>query len=81
VIEGCAALARQDGRRDIDAEGIARSVEALADGLWLSMMLRPGRLHHAEAIDRIIDLLARHFPATSTRRPRVSSGPACPADP
>lgn len=78
VIAGlCRALAQQDGRGDMDAEGIARSVEALADGLWLSMLLRPGRVSHAEAVNRIIDLLARHLPRHFDAPAPVGPAPAC----
>ena len=80
VIAGlCRALAQQEGRGDIDAHGIARSVEALADGLWLSMLLRSGRVTHAEAVDRIIDLLALHLPRHFDAPAPVRPQPACPA--
>ncbi len=63
VIEAlCTTLARQDGRGDIDAHAIAQSVESLADGLWLSLMLYPAWVSPEQAIDRIIDLLAMKFP-------------------
>lgn len=64
VIEAlCGTLARQDGRSDIDPHAMAQSIEALADGLWLSLMLYPTWITPAEAIDRINDLLATKFPA------------------
>lgn len=58
----CAALARQENRPDINPDALAQSVETLADGLWLSLMLYPSWFTPAEATDRIIDLLAMKFP-------------------
>jgi len=64
VIEAlCASLARQEGCSDIDAHAMVQSIEALADGLWLSLMLYPTWVTPAQAIDRIIDFLAMKFPA------------------
>jgi TetR/AcrR family transcriptional regulator, transcriptional repressor of bet genes len=63
VIEAlCRTLARQDGRSDIDPLALAQSIETLADGLWLSLMLYPTWVTPSQAIDRIIDLLAMKFP-------------------
>lgn len=60
AIEGlCRKLA---AGRDVDAEAVATSVEALADGLWLSMMLYPDWLAPAYAHARVFELLALHFP-------------------
>lgn len=74
VIEAlCGTLARQDQRADIDPQAVAQSVESLADGLWLSLMLYPTSLSPTDSIDRIIDLLALNFPGhfdrSSPRRP------------
>jgi TetR/AcrR family transcriptional repressor of bet genes len=63
VIEAlCSTLARQDGRSEIDPHAMAQSIEALADGLWLNLMLYPTWVSPSQAIDRIIDLLAMKFP-------------------
>lgn len=63
VIEAlCGALAKQDNRSDIDPHAVAQSIEALADGLWLSLMLYPRWVSPRDAVDRIIDLLAMKFP-------------------
>lgn len=75
VIEAlCAALARQDNRPDIDPQAMAQSVETLADGLWLSLLLYPTLQTPADAIDRIVDLLAMKFPRHfDPPAPRVSA--------
>lgn len=77
IADLCRTLAEQEGRRDVDARGIARSVEALADGLWLSILLRPNPLSHVEAVDRIIDLLALQFPGHFDPAARGRAQPAC----
>jgi len=81
VIEAlCGTLARQDGRSDIDPHAMAQSIEALADGLWLSLMLYPTWVNPGQAIDRIIDMLAMKFPghfhppAPRDPRPPVGAG-------
>ena len=64
VIEAlCRSLAEEGGYPNIDAHGLAQSIESLADGLWLSLLLYPNMLTPAAAIGRMIDLLADKFPA------------------
>ena len=63
VIEAlCRDLAQRDTSPDIDPHAMAQSIEALADGLWLSLMLYPDVLTPPDAIARMIDLLALSFP-------------------
>jgi TetR/AcrR family transcriptional regulator, transcriptional repressor of bet genes len=78
VIEAlCGTLARQDGRSEVDPHAIAQSIEALADGLWLSLMLYPTWVSPGQAIDPIIDLLAMKFPGHfSPLAPRDPGPPA-----
>jgi TetR/AcrR family transcriptional regulator, transcriptional repressor of bet genes len=72
----CGTLARQERSSDIDPFALAQSIEALADGLWLSRMLYPAWVTPAQAIDRIMDLIAMKFPGHfDPATPRVP-GPA-----
>lgn len=72
----CGVLAKQGNYPNIDPHAVAQSIEALADGLWLGMLLYPTWFAPADAIVRMIDLLADKFPAhfdpPSPRKP----GPA-----
>lgn len=64
AIEGlCAALAVEGDYQGIDAPALTTTIEALADGLWLSMMLYPDWLPPSTARKRVFELLAVHFPA------------------
>lgn len=50
------------GYANVDPKSLATSIESLADGLWLSLLLYPGWLKIEEARDRIITMIAAHFP-------------------
>jgi TetR/AcrR family transcriptional repressor of bet genes len=45
-----------------DPVAIAQAVESLADGLWLTLLLYPGRITRQAARRQSIALLASHFP-------------------
>ena len=52
---------------DFDATGLAQSIESMADGLWLGIMLYPDWMTRDDARSRIWDLLSLHFPKTFVR--------------
>ena len=55
-------LADADGRSDFDAFGTTQTIESLADGLWLGMMLYPEWMPLDDAKARLWALLSEHFP-------------------
>lgn len=57
-----AALKEEGGYADADPEAIAQSVESLADGLWLALLLYPDRITRDGARRQTHALLATHFP-------------------
>ncbi|MEL6236193.1 MAG: TetR family transcriptional regulator C-terminal domain-containing protein [Pseudomonadota bacterium] len=58
----CHTLKTEGGYAGINAEALATTIEALADGLWLSTMLYPDWLLPREARRRVFELLATQFP-------------------
>jgi TetR/AcrR family transcriptional repressor of bet genes len=57
-----AELTVEGGGSAADPEAIAQSVESLADGLWLALLLYPGRMTREAARQQTRALLASHFP-------------------
>ena len=57
-----AALKQEGGYIEADPEAIAQSVESLADGLWLALLLYPERITREAAREQTWALLAMHFP-------------------
>lgn len=51
------------GRHGLDADQTAGTIESLADGLWLSIMLYPDALPRAAAKQQVQSYLASVFPA------------------
>jgi len=62
----CADLIAEGGYVDLEAERTARSIEALSDGAWLSLMLYPkvaDRLtHRDDCLHALTRFFPRHFP-------------------
>ena len=58
----CGELKTEGGYDRVDPSAVADSVEALADGLWLSLLLYPGWMSREAARDRVLDLLSQYFP-------------------
>jgi TetR/AcrR family transcriptional repressor of bet genes len=56
------ALKEEGGYAEADPETIAQSVESLADGLWLALLLYPERITREAARQQTRALLATHFP-------------------
>jgi TetR/AcrR family transcriptional repressor of bet genes len=57
-----AALKEEGGYAGADPEAIAQSIESLADGLWLALLLYPERVSREAARQQTRALLATHFP-------------------
>jgi TetR/AcrR family transcriptional repressor of bet genes len=57
-----AELTVEGGCSAADPEAIAQSIESLADGLWLALLLYPGRITREAARQQTRALLASHFP-------------------
>jgi len=58
----CIVLQKKTGAIASDPAAIAVSVEALADGLWLSLLLYPDCLSREGARAQVIAFLEKHFP-------------------
>lgn len=58
----CAEIVSDGGYDDIDPEAIARSIEAMIDGLWLSLLLYPKSISREEARNDAFTYLACAFP-------------------
>ena len=58
----CRALKVEGGYPEIEPLAVTQSVEGLADGLWLNLMLYPGWLTPRDAKARVMDLIAHQFP-------------------
>lgn len=58
----CRELVASGGYKDVDAEGIARSLEALVDGLWLNLLMYPREIRRQTARTDCLAYLATVFP-------------------
>jgi TetR/AcrR family transcriptional repressor of bet genes len=58
----CAALIAEGGYDDVDARVVAEAIEAMADGLWLALLIGRAAENRDVAIGKMRDLLARAFP-------------------
>ncbi len=58
----CRELVAAGSYEDVDAEGIARSIEALVDGLWLNLLMYPRELRRQTARTDCLTYLATVFP-------------------
>lgn len=66
------ALVKRDGDYDaVDPKSLATSIESLADGLWLSLLLYPEWMSRDDARAQILDMLAAHFPNHFEAQARV----------
>lgn len=62
IAELCEQVKRAGGYDAVDAKALATSIESLADGLWLSLLLYPNWMKPGEARDQVIAMIAAHFP-------------------
>ena len=62
ILQLCRELIADGGYEDLDAEQTARSVEAMSDGAWLSLMLYPKAADRREFREVCLHALARQFP-------------------
>ncbi|WP_425045806.1 TetR/AcrR family transcriptional regulator [Primorskyibacter sp. S87] len=62
IADLCGELISDGGYDDLDVERTARSVEALSDGSWLSLMLYPKLADRVEYRDVCLHALTRFFP-------------------
>lgn len=69
----CREIVADGGYEGIDPAAMALSLECLADGLWLSMLVCPDQLPPAEAKANIFHALARSFPRHFPPAPSVLS--------
>ena len=73
----CRALKDEGGYPEIEPLAVTQSVEGLADGLWLNIMLYPGWVTPEEAKARVMELIAHKFPKHFAHRlPGKNKGPA-----
>ncbi|HUF55382.1 MAG TPA: transcriptional regulator BetI [Thermohalobaculum sp.] len=59
----CHEIARRGGYDDLDADTIARGLNAMIDGFWLDLMMDPKRFDRARAKRACRQFLAGVFPA------------------
>ena len=58
----CGTIKAEGSYENVDPSAVAHSVEALADGLWLGLLLYPDWMSRETAKDRVADLLILNFP-------------------
>jgi TetR/AcrR family transcriptional repressor of bet genes len=76
VVEACCRLiAAEAGNNTIDPAVLARTIENLADGLWLDLMLYPGGVTLAGATAQMRALLHVNFPAHFPMSPGIAQEP------
>ncbi|MGF1444824.1 MAG: TetR family transcriptional regulator C-terminal domain-containing protein [Pikeienuella sp.] len=64
ALETSLAQLKQDGAQiDFAPAALTQSIESMADGLWLSMILYPDWVSVDDARQRLWELLSNHFPA------------------
>jgi TetR/AcrR family transcriptional regulator, transcriptional repressor of bet genes len=61
--ELCQAIIEAGGYRELDADAVARGLNAMIDGLWLDLLVNPKGLDRVEAKRTCFVFLARLFPA------------------
>ncbi len=71
----CSALIESEGA-DVPAEHVASSLESLADGLWLSILLYPTWLDRQTAKGQVHSYLRSVFPRAFARWPGEAEAPA-----
>ncbi len=59
----CRQIAERGGYADIDPDNVARGLNAMVDGYWVSLMMDPRRFDRARAKQACRQLLAGAFPA------------------
>jgi TetR/AcrR family transcriptional repressor of bet genes len=63
VVEAaCGQIVAEGGYAGVDPALVAQSIENLADGLWLDLLLYPGRVTLDRARMQMRDMLAHYFP-------------------
>lgn len=60
--ELCQAIIDAGGYSDVDADAVARGLNAMIDGLWLDILINPASVDRAEAKRTCRVFLARFFP-------------------
>jgi TetR/AcrR family transcriptional repressor of bet genes len=70
--ELCRAIIEAGGYRDLDADAVARGLNAMIDGLWLDLLVNPKGLDRAEAKRTCFAFLACLFPAEFAERAAAS---------
>jgi len=66
--ELCRAIIESGGYAELDADAVARGLNAMIDGLWLDLLVNPKGLDRAEAKRTCYAFLARLFPAEFAAR-------------
>lgn len=58
----CAEIRKSGGYDEVDPRALTQSIDAMVDGLWLHLLVYTNWVTAEEARQRLIDLLALHFP-------------------
>lgn len=58
----CQQIVDDGGYVDVDADAVARGINAMIDGLWLDILINPGRIDRQTARRTCKAFLARFFP-------------------
>ena len=71
----CSEVQTDGGYSDVDPAALALTIESLADGLWLSLLLYPEWMTPETAKTRIYEVLAVNFPDHFERAANLSDRP------
>lgn len=58
----CASIATEGGYADVEGSEVSQMLEGLFDGLWLNILMYPGRFTRKTARDQILSYLRMCFP-------------------
>ncbi|NIA69354.1 TetR family transcriptional regulator [Pelagibius litoralis] len=74
VEELCQFVKDEGGYEGVDPHALAQSIESLADGLWLNLLLYPKWISLEQSKAQIFDLLVTHFPRHYTADGPIAAG-------
>lgn len=67
IAQLCREIRKLGGYDEVDPRALTQSIDAMVDGLWLHLLVYTNWVTAEEARQRVVDLLALHFPRHFTR--------------